>query len=224
MSVFTQEKIQGSFFINLKHRTDRLEEFYNQLDSVGIPRDKVERFDAILLPEDLRYNGNVGCNMSHLAALKLARERGYKNVLIFEDDLDFLVTREQLEENINNFFTMVESEKLDWKVVMLGYQLVHSKPFYDTKGVKSDFIGITNDAHFGSCYLVNSTCFDELIERLEYGTEMLIKTSEHWNYQNDQVWKSLQKDDKWFYFLQRIGKQRLSYSDLSKCIRDHGGM
>jgi hypothetical protein len=204
--------IDGAFVINLKHRTDRLEEFYNQLDKASIPREKIERFEAIYIPT----NTCVGCNESHLAVLKLAKERGYKNVLVFEDDFDFLVSGERFEQNLKDFFEVEKS--IDWKVVMLSYNLVSKKPSTNEKIQK--ILGITNDANNASAYLVNGEYLDSLIGFISYGTEMLRSTGYHWLYQNDQVWKTLQKDDKWFYFLERMGKQRPSYSDLSKEYRE----
>ena len=50
---------------------------------------------------------------------------------------------------------------------------------------------------------------------------MLELTGEHLLYINDQVWKSLQKDDKWYIFNTRLGRQRKSFSDLSGQIENY---
>ena len=39
--------------------------------------------------------------------MKLAKERGYKNVLILEDDFTFLTDRETLDKSLNTFFNDV---------------------------------------------------------------------------------------------------------------------
>ena len=70
--------IDGVFFINLDRRVDRLAEISEELSLMGI---EGERFSAVD-----RSPGILGCGLSHLSVLKLARERGYRNVLIFEDD------------------------------------------------------------------------------------------------------------------------------------------
>ena len=47
-------------------------------------------------------------------------------------------------------------------------------------------------------------------------------TDHHWLYMNDQYWKCLQPISAWFCLNKRIGIQRSSYSDNSKCIIFHG--
>ena len=72
--------IDHIFYINLDKRMDRKTEFETSMARVGW---KSERFSGIYCPPP---RGIVGCTKSHLAVLKLAKERKYKNVLIFEDD------------------------------------------------------------------------------------------------------------------------------------------
>lgn len=86
----------------------------------------------------------------------------------------------------------------------------------NTPNKVNDLISTTTNSSNAAGYLVNSSAYDELIYWLSYGSEMLEKTREHWNYINDQIWKKMQGDNKWFIFNQRFGKQRDSYSDLSK--------
>jgi hypothetical protein len=71
-------------------------------------------------------------------------------------------------------------------------------------------------------YLVNCNYYDKLIELYESALPQLIETRRHWDYANDIVWRSLQQTDKWFYFTNRIGKQRASYSDNSGKFADYG--
>lgn len=82
----------------------------------------------------------------------------------------------------------------------------------------NDLISYTRDASNAAGYIVNESCYDELIYWLSYGAENLKKTGEHWNYINDQIWKKLQ-GDKWFVFNERMGKQRSSFSDLGGDFR-----
>lgn len=72
------------FYINLDYRTDRRAEVERELEGFGM-----ERFSAIR-----HSDGLAGCAMSHVACLKLARERGYPEVLIFEDDFMWLGSRD----------------------------------------------------------------------------------------------------------------------------------
>ena len=65
------------FVINLERRPDRLESTKKELDYLGWD---FELFKAI------DKNSHVGCTYSHTSILKIAKERGYKEVLIVEDD------------------------------------------------------------------------------------------------------------------------------------------
>ena len=200
------ENIDHIFYINLEKRKDRYEQINNEFNRLHLNSDKIERYNAVYMPD----HACLGCTISHLNVLKIAKERGYKNVLIFEDDFEFLVDENTFKNNIKDFF----EKNLDFKVVMLSYYTHHIKKY-------DDLLSITNDAQTASGYIVNSKYYDELINCLEHGVKMLDLTREHWLYINDQVWKSLQKDDKWYIFNTRLGRQRESFSDLSGQIANY---
>jgi glycosyl transferase family 25 len=89
--------IDKIFYINLEKRKDRREEIEKELDTFGL---NYERFEAIETPGF----GILGCGISHLSVLKLAKERKYKNILILEDDFTFIVSKEEFEKSLNLFF------------------------------------------------------------------------------------------------------------------------
>lgn len=80
------------FVINLAHRTDRRQQMEAQLAAVGVPLDSSQlTFFPAVRPDDLRgfpSLGARGCYLSHLGVLRAAA--GLRNVLILEDDLDFV--------------------------------------------------------------------------------------------------------------------------------------
>ena len=88
--------IKNVFYINLDHRLDRKNHIETQLKNVGFSH--FDRFNAIKLA-----NGRIGCSMSHLRCLVLAKERNYEHVLICEDDTTFL-NPPLLVNQINTFF------------------------------------------------------------------------------------------------------------------------
>jgi len=197
--------IDKIFFINLDRRPDRLKQFMDQYKHFNFDPEKLERFSAISIED----NPTLGCHFSHLQVIKIARQRNYKNVLIFEDDFMFLIEPEHFYQKLKDFFSL----NLDFSVLMLAY-------FHHNETRINDLVSSTSNASNAAGYLVNHSCYDELIEKLEYGLEMLENTGEHWNYVNDQIWKKLQ-GDKWLIFNERVGKQRPSYSDLSKQFVDY---
>ena len=74
--------IKHAFYINLLTRPDRKQHVETQLNMLGIT---AERFNAIKLP-----NGALGCSMSHLKCLEMAKANSWPHLLIVEDDIKFL--------------------------------------------------------------------------------------------------------------------------------------
>ena len=111
--------IDKIFIINLEHRTDRRVQILEEMRKQGISEDEYEFFKAIKPSMDdvLRWNinycghvrrdvaarnfdgyriGCLGCLSSHVEVCKLALLRGYKNILILEDDAVFTETFDKL--------------------------------------------------------------------------------------------------------------------------------
>jgi glycosyl transferase family 25 len=197
--------IDKIIYINLSHRTDRREQIENELNNFNLD---YERFEAISTPD----YGIYGCGLSHLSVLKLAKERKYKNILIFEDDFEFLVTKDVFEYNLKTFF----ESNIDYNVCMLAYQ--EREDLYIENSVVNKLLS----AGSASGYIVNCNYYDKLIELYEWCLPLLISTREHWLYANDIAWSDYQRQDLWYRFKTRIGKQRSGFSDISQIFKDNG--
>lgn len=197
------DKIDRVFYINLKKRVDRKQEIEDELNKVGL-LEISECFEAIETPGF----GIHGCGLSHLNVLKLSKERGYENIIIFEDDFVFLVKREEFYEQIKCFFDL----QLDYDVCFLAYNLLkHDTTPYDN-------LYRVLDAQTASGYIVNKKSFDKLINLYEWSLPLLKSTRQHWVYSNDIIWKIYQAKDDWYCFTTRIGKQRDGFSDIGGCF------
>lgn len=198
--------IDQIFYINLDKRTDRRAEIEQELHNIGFPPELVSRFAAIEDPI-----GFIGCSKSHLEVLKIARDRNYENILIFEDDFKFTITKEIFHANMDEFFEKYR-EKFD--VLMLSYNLKEGEPI-------DDLIGYCRKAQTASGYIVHKRILDVLIATMEGALEKLIETHKHWLYVNDVCWFSLQQTREWYYLMERAGIQRPGYSDLSNQFVNH---
>ena len=190
-------------YINLDKRPDRKKELECELARMGLSG---ERFSAI---EHAR--GAIGCCMSHLAALKLAKERGYSNILIFEDDFQFIVDKSTLERNLNAFFSF----NIPYDVLMLSYNCYGKLPY-------NAVVSKATDVQTASGYIVHERFYDSLIRVWEEGLLKLIETGNSDIYILDQTWKSLQPVSNWYIMEPRIGIQRESYSDLQGKVVSYG--
>lgn len=204
--------INHIFYINLDYREDRREEIEGEIEKYDLT-EKTERFAGIRVMEQ----GILGCTKSHLAVLKLAKERGYKNVLILEDDFEFVLSKEEFETSLQIFF----DSGIEYDVCMLSY-LLQKENEIDDIVEECPILNRVIEAQTASGYLVNEKYYDTIIALYEWAWPLLEETKAHWLYANDQCWKSLQKKDRWFYFKNRIGKQRASYSDNSMSFMDYG--
>mgnify|MGYP001218210219 CR=1 FL=1 len=201
------ENIDRIFFINLDRRTDRLEEITKELKTYNFPNDKIERFSAIEFQKDGRgEEGAIGCSMSHLEILKISLKKGYENILVLEDDFKFIVDKENFNKNLTEFFRRYKN---NYDSVMLSYNLKEFKE-------KDELVGYVKKAQTTSGFIINKNLLPELINTIEEGIKNLINTREHWKYSIDVCWFPLQKKKEWFYFKERMGVQRPSYSDCSQ--------
>jgi hypothetical protein len=185
------------FYINLDRRTDRLEQIEGELKKMNFGENQTERFRGIEL-------GQIGCIQSHIGVLKLAKERHYRNILILEDDFQFSVDRGTFDAELNRFF----QRGIDFYVLMIAH-LCNGSKWVD------DQLSIGTDCQDGSGYIVNESVYDSLIFWLSVGSDQLSKTGQHWLYMNDQIWKKLQTEDKWFILNRKMGQQNGSKSDLA---------
>ena len=227
--------IDHIFYINLDKRKDRLEHIEKVLTEYNL-KGISERYVAI----ETAYSGIIGCSQSHLNVLKLARERGYKNVLILEDDFEFLVTKQELNSKIEYLFENYP----DFDVCMLSHIIQNSCEISLSTSLPTDVTAIGDfsvqnvddplkteikinpirkvlDGQTASGYLVNSTFLDKLIELYDWSFPLLESTNHHWLYANDMVWKSLQPENKWYYFDPPLGKQIDGYSDNKECFASY---
>ncbi len=196
--------IDKIFYINLDKRMDRRCEIELELDRMGL---QAERYSAIHTP----HSGIVGCGYSHLNVLKKAREEGVNNVLILEDDFEFLVDRKEFDQELSRFF----ESGIEYDVLMISYIIQKGEPVPEFS-----FIQKVIDGQTASGYIVNRHYLDKLIALYEWAIPLLEQTNEHWRYANDLVWKQYQPTDHWYYTTRKLGRQRSGYSDNKMCYME----
>jgi glycosyl transferase family 25 len=76
-------KFKHIYYINLAHRTDRALATMLEFSKIGVEK-RIKRFDAI------QGSGNLGCKLSHLELFKLAHINKWPNIVVFEDDVQFV--------------------------------------------------------------------------------------------------------------------------------------
>jgi hypothetical protein len=109
---------EGVILINLDGRPDRLQRSRSELQRVDLDG-CVTRMSAVG-----HENGQYGCSLSHLEAVRYARWKGWRSVLILEDDIKFcetfardappaLLELRALEWGIFQFGAMIEPQSIE---------------------------------------------------------------------------------------------------------------
>lgn len=193
--------IKHGFYINLESRTDRKEQVEEQLRNVGLTC--AQRFNAVKVED-----GRVGCSMSHLKCLSIAKENKWDHVLICEDDIEFLNPGLFINQ-MNRFL----SRHANWDVVLLAG---NNLPPYIRDGDECIKVG---QCQTTTGYLVHGHYYDTLIENIKNSiVKLLREPDKHFNYAIDKYWFSLQQRDNWYLLTPLTVVQREGYSDIEKRV------
>lgn len=204
------EFIDKIVYINLDSRKDRLITIKKFIELGKFPSCKVVRFPAIL-----QKPGTVGCTKSHIAILRMAIKNRWNNVLILEDDVEWVKSVDSCYGKIKDLILQQND------VVLLGGG-------YDT-------IVDDNRVLFSYCtssYIVKSHYYETLLKVYENGlkgltgnddmsvtpgTEERIKNDNV--YEIDTYWSRLQRTHNWRAMVPAVVQQYTSYSDVRDNIR-----
>lgn len=163
-------KFDKIFIINLDERKDRWSNVVKELQKMDIAN--YERFSAIKpmfnnIPSQY-YNklvsphkykvpyiiGSMGCKMSHYEIIKIAKQRNYSKILIFEDDISFKYDKEKTYELMNNVITR------DWHMLYLSANHRSMPSLLDNDIYK------VNEALCTHAYALHKNSFNYLLETM----------------------------------------------------------
>ena len=206
--------IKHCLYINLTSRPDRKIHIEEQLRGVGL---NPTRFNAIKLK-----NGRIGCSMSHLKCLQIAKKNNWSHVMICEDDL-LILNKQTFVNNMNTFFRMHGDGDGDgdgdgggdsdnkWNVLLLAGNNVPPYKKIDDTCIQVSHCQTTTG------YIVKMSYYDTLIDNIRTGIENLMKMpDQHIIYAIDKYWIKLQKQHTWYMLAPVVAVQREDYSDIEE--------
>jgi len=153
------------FVINLKRRNDRKINMINNFNKVGIRCYEfitgVDGLEPYILNKfnDYKNNfktkiitsGHFGCLLSHIKAIRIAKQRGYTSIMILEDDVVFC----------DNFIKKISKIKIpDYDMIYLGGIIKYKKIFLNNWTKTNGILGA-----YG--YILTSKIFDIILDELE---------------------------------------------------------
>ena len=209
------------FVINLDHRKDRWNESlklfekyhisnYERISAVKpIYKDIPKKYYSNLVVNQTEWyvTGAVGCKLSHLKVIKLAKERNYKNFLVLEDD--FSIDKDNFEDIIQKVISEINIIP-EWDMIYLGgNNLIKPnkiKYYADEKEGIFQYIHVPTKINTTHAYAMNSSIFDKCIEEIENcSTEI-----------DDYYKRNIQNKMKVYCVYPSLMKQRKSVSDIFK--------
>lgn len=158
-------KWNNIFIINLKRRIDRKNDIEQKLLKQNINQyEFIEAIDGIDENIQFKFNelkkknmtpiissGHYACLLSHIKAIKLAKNRNYSNIMILEDDIYFC----------NNFVLKLSNVLVPkYDIIYLGGIINKKKLFFNDWIKYSNIMGA-----YG--YILSSNLFDKVLDELE---------------------------------------------------------
>ena len=202
--------LENVYYINLEERVDRKVLVETELKKM---KWKYERFNAIK-----HERGALGCSLSHLAIVEMAKEKDLDYVVILEDDIQFLQP-EKYNKMLIDFRNFIESNSLDYDVLLIATNILDK-----VNGVIpiNNYIYRVGASYSATGYIVKKHYYDKIIANYKEGIRLLIENpTVAGKYEIDVYWIRLQMADKWLVIYPRTVNQRESYSDIIKCVADY---
>ena len=198
-----EKLFENTLFINLEHRTDRLAHVISELNKMNIPG---SRFNAIKTTD-----GAVGCTMSHIKCLELAKEANAPYIFICEDDIQFL--------NPNLFKTNLQKfldTGLPWDVIIVSG---NACPPYTSIG---DYAVKVTNCQTTTGYIVSQSYYNVLLTNYREGIQKLLMDPKNKRqYAIDIWWKQLQATGNWYMIVPPTVVQMEGFSDVEGRYTDY---
>lgn len=149
----------NTYCITLDARKDRWEQAKEEFGKNNIIAEKVSAIDGSKLnlnfPSEIK-EGAVGCSLSHLYIMKMAKQLGLSNYLVLEDDVKFI------DNFIEIFPHIMNQVPSDWDMLYLGGQHIHGRNIQRvTENIYKCEYTLTTHS-----FAVKNTVYDLFIDKL----------------------------------------------------------
>lgn len=205
-------------YINLLERTDRKSRIEAALEAATLDYRRIDGARVRADPTERACWGNkycasqVGCQLSHMRALRYAMEEGLSSVMVFEDDFEWLPHVDV--GNIKEVFRNVQKEFKDWDVIALSLNVLKSTPtkpalkVHVGNGHTSNVVRI-QEAQATHGYIVRGRYIAVIYDAFRSCDVLSAPLTAI-----DTCWKPLQKKGKWFALSPQVAKQARGFSDI----------
>jgi hypothetical protein len=200
------ERFDKVYCINLDRRSDRLENFTNQVNKFDLGEfERFSAYDGKRLNLSNQFNlkpGEIGIIMSNLDIIKDAKKNKYNSILIVEDDCVF---NDEIV-NVDSFFNLLPD---NWDMLYMGGNHNTHMGVTPPQKINDKIVKLhsTYSAHFVG---IKSSVFDQIEVLLERGQQPL-----------DVEYVKLQKIFNCYSFTPALTSQLVNFSDIQESTTDY---
>ena len=192
------------FVVNLETRPDRLEDIKFELDYIGWD---YEVFSAV------NRNSYMGCTLSHLGIINIAKERGYNRVMVSEDDCDVMPYAKSFIEDLEK-----QIDGIEFGVMNLAPTLNRPMNVSEKYNMLLDLTNLPPKPHdrltetFATNILIYDVSSFQLVENIK---EYAFQSGDYVLPIDEQLVKHVYPVVQCFAPVLPIAPQKNSYSDVS---------
>lgn len=202
------------YCINLDRRQDRWEECEKLFTKHGLVVERFSAVDGNDTPYSLGYpyDNELAGAISHTRVIEKAKELKLKNVLILEDDVDFI---DNLQELFNEYWNQIP---INWDGILFGGNHIGGGSTVGPNILR------VNRSYALHCYGLNAKVFNETIDYMNSRIQNVIDNGKDVIKQSvaaDYFMADLHRINSWFCFRPHLAWQRTGYSDIQKNIMDY---
>lgn len=153
------------YVINLEERQDRFEKI----------KDTFKNFNIIRIDAIKHEKGYIGCFLSHLECIKIAKENNLKNILVIEDDCIPYYTENNFESRLIKIKNILDNRD-DWDI-FLGC----SSRYFDSSIISYIIIDDEKFVKTSFSYTTNMICYNSKIYDFFLNAIINVPIDLYWN-------------------------------------------
>ena len=190
-------------YINLDHRSDRREHFEAEMCRIGVSwHQRVPGVNA--------SPGILGCVLAHIDLLESWDRDRNRLLLVFEDDAQCVVTRDELDAVIEEFAAAPELQ-----VLMLAHNAAWHIPI-------SDRLAVSSDVFTAAAFVLRPEMASKIQAAFQTSVHMLEANLPVHKAALDVVWREVQREEVFAIATPRCVVQRPGYSDIEQQETNYG--